>query len=158
MPMEPQGNRLKKAFSPKRGLVFAVNGASAPPPPPPAPRPPAPFAEAPFAAKTSPLFGENAFKVLLMGISLSECGWERFRVGHILFTHENTRHSSSTELVGVWRDMVNTFSVHGALRCDCGVLVPSRLAAPMAILKRCCTECTEIAIFHDCDCEYQVSP
>ena len=30
----------KKAFSPKRGLVFAVNGASAhPPPAPPAPRP-----------------------------------------------------------------------------------------------------------------------
>ena len=32
-----------KAFSPKKGLVFAVNGAS-PPPPPPAPRPrPPPF-------------------------------------------------------------------------------------------------------------------
>ena len=25
----------KKAFSPKRGLIFTVNGASAPPPPPP---------------------------------------------------------------------------------------------------------------------------
>ena len=35
-----------KAFSPKKGLVFAVNGASPPPPPPrppQAPRPPAPF-------------------------------------------------------------------------------------------------------------------
>ena len=33
-----------KAFSPKRGLVFAVNGASAPPPPKfPGPSPPPPF-------------------------------------------------------------------------------------------------------------------
>ena len=28
----------RKAFSPKRGLIFTVNGASAPPPPPPIPR------------------------------------------------------------------------------------------------------------------------
>ena len=40
---------LFKAFSPKKGLVFAVNGASAPPPPPlgppppPHPSPPPPF-------------------------------------------------------------------------------------------------------------------
>ena len=42
----------KKAFSPKKGLVFAVNGASAPPPPPPTPRPP-------------PLFSWGAVGVLL---------------------------------------------------------------------------------------------
>ena len=37
----------KKAFSPKKGLVFAVNGASAPPPPAPRPRPPPPSTEIP---------------------------------------------------------------------------------------------------------------
>ena len=53
-----------KAFSPKKGLVFAVNGASAPPPPPPKfpvhtpnPRPPPPFWKTPPPPPW--IFGKN---------------------------------------------------------------------------------------------------
>ena len=45
----------KKAFSPKRGLVFAASGASAPPPPP----PPAPRHRPPFLLGGGGGFAEN---------------------------------------------------------------------------------------------------